>query len=97
MNILLQHSIKLSPGVMARRVGKEMFILSVKSECYFGLDEVGSRMFSLLTEGASVGDTLRLLESEYAADREKLRSDLESLIQELARHELIEIVASPEP
>jgi hypothetical protein len=94
MNMLLQQFMRLSPDVMARRVGKETFILSVKSECYFGLDEIGSRMFVLLTEGASVGDTLRQMESEYAVEREKLESDLVSLIGELARHQLIEIVAS---
>ena len=96
MTMLLQQSIKLSPDVMARRVGKEMFILSVQSECYFGLDEVGSRMLVLLTEGASVADTLRQLESEYAAGREQLQNDLELLIGELSHHRLIEIVASPE-
>ena len=90
MNI--QQSIKLSPDVMARRVGNETFILSIKSECYFGLDEVGSRMFALLTEGASIGDTLRQLESEYAADREMLQTDLEALIVELSRYHLIEVV-----
>ena len=94
MNMLLHQSIKLAPDVMARRVGKETFILSVKSESYFGLDEVGSRIFALLTGGASVGDTLQQLECEYDADREKLQSDLVSLIGELSRHELIEIVAS---
>jgi hypothetical protein len=97
MNSFLQQSIKLSPDVMARRVGNEIFILSVKSECYFGLDEVGARMFALLTEGTSVGDTLRQLEVEYAADLNILQRDLEGLIAELARHQLIEIVTSPEP
>ena len=51
-------------------------------------------LFALLTGGASVGDTLQQLECEYDADREKLQSDLVSLIGELSRHELIEIVAS---
>jgi hypothetical protein len=96
MDTFLQQSIRLSPDVMARRVGKELFILSVRSECYFGLDEVGARMFTLLTQGASIGDTLTRLEVEYAADLEILRRDLESLIGELARHQLIEIVANPE-
>ena len=96
MDPLLQQSIKLSPDVMARHVGKQLFILSVKTECYFGLDEVGSRMFALLTAGASVGDTLDQLEAEYAADQDVLRRDLESLIGQLSSHQLIEIVTNPE-
>lgn len=96
MNTFHRQRIKLSSDVMARRIGKEFFILSIKSECYYGLDEVGSRMFALLTEGASVGDTLKQLEIEYAVDPEVLRSDLKGLIDELARRELIQIVANPE-
>ena len=94
---MLQQSIKLSPDVMARRVGNELFILSVKSECYFGLDEIGARMFALLTGGASVGETLRHLEMEYDADPAVLQRDLERLISELTRHQLIESVTPLEP
>jgi hypothetical protein len=97
MNMLLQQSIKLSPDVMARRVGDELFILNVKSECYFGLDEIGARMFALLTGGASVGDTLKQLEAEYDADPEVLRRDLAGLIDELARYRLIESTTHSEP
>ena len=97
MDTFLKQSIRLSPDVMARHVGKQLFILNVNRECYFGLDEVGSRMFALLTGGASVGDTLGQLEAEYATDLDVLRRDLESLIGQLSRHELIEIVSKPEP
>ena len=96
MDTFLQQSIRLSPNVMARHVGKQLFILSVKTECYFGLDEVGSRMFTLLTGGASVGDTLEQLEIEYAADLDVLRRDLENLIGKLSSHHLIEIVTNTE-
>ena len=56
MSDLHHQHVRLAPDVMARTVGKELFILSVTKERYFGLDEIGSRMFSLLTQGASVGE-----------------------------------------
>jgi hypothetical protein len=96
MSAFSHQRIQLSPDVMARRIGKEFVILNVKRECYFGLDEVGARMFALLTEGSSIEDVLRQLELEYSADPERLRQDLEGLIGELVRHELIQIVARPE-
>ena len=94
MNTFHQQCIKISPDVMVRRIGNEFFILNIKSECYFGLDDVGARMITLLTEGTSVGDTLKQLEIEYAADPEVLSSDLESLIGELVRHNLILPIAA---
>jgi hypothetical protein len=93
MNLLHQQCIRLSPDVMARRVGDEVFILNIKSECYFGLDDVGARMFALLTEGASVGETLQQLEMEYDVDPVVLRRDIEGLINELIRQQLIQMVA----
>ncbi len=96
MSAFSHQRVQISPDVMARRIGKEFFILNVKRECYFGLDEVGARMFALLTEGSSIDEVLRQLEIEYSADPERLRQDLEGLIGELARHELIQIVARPE-
>ena len=97
MSELHHQHIRLAPDVMARPVGKELFILNVTNERYFGLDEIGSRMFSLLTQGASVGEVLGKLETEYAVDPETLCKDVEGLIQDLARHELIQVVATPEP
>jgi len=97
MTELRHQHVRLATDVMARPVGKELFILNVRNERYFGLDEVGARMFSLLTQGASVGEALGQLETEYAVDPETLCRDIEGLIQELARYELIQVVATLEP
>jgi len=96
MSELRHQHIRLAPDVMARRVGNELFILNVKTERYFGLDEVGSRTFFLLTDGASVGEALGQLETEYAVDPETLSKDIEGLIRQLAEHELIQVVATPQ-
>ena len=90
MNVSYKQCFKVAPDVMARRVGDEVFILSIQRQCYFGLDEVGSRMFGMLSEGASAGETLRQLEQEYSVEPELLRRDFENLVSELAKHQLIE-------
>lgn len=92
-----QQHIRLSPDVMARHVGNELFILKIKSECYFGLDELGSRILTLLTEGSSIGEMLRQVESEYAVDPEVLTHDTDVMIAKLIEHQLIQIVVNQEP
>ena len=92
MSALSQQRIRLLPEVMARRVGTEIFFLNVERACYYGLEEVGARMFSLLTEGLSVEDVVARLQIEYSVEPEVLRRDIESLIGELTRHELIQLV-----
>src|SRR5690349_18334491 len=97
MTTSLTQCFKLAPDVMARRVGGEVFILSIQRQCYFGLDEVGARIFALLSDGSSTGAILHQLEEEYSVDPELLRQDFENLIAELSRHELIETVPEHQP
>jgi len=93
MSALSQQRFRLLPEVMARRVGGEIFFLNVERACYYGLEEVVARMFSLLTEGLSVEDVVERLQIEYSVEPEVLRRDIETLIGELTRHELIQLVS----
>lgn len=92
MSEFFQQRFQVLPEVMARRVGGEIFFLNVKRECYYGLEEVGARMFVLLTEGLSVEDVIRQLEIEYSVEPAVLRVDIEKLIGELTGHELIQAI-----
>lgn len=80
---------KPSPDAMAREVGGELVILHLGRGVYFGLDEVGTRIWQLLDEGltlAAVGDRL---EEEYDVERTTLDRDLEALIGQLLEHDLV--------
>ena len=43
---------QLSPDVLFQEVSGEMVLLDLNSEQYFGLDEIGARIWSLLESGA---------------------------------------------
>ena len=92
MTELSQRRFRLLPDVMARRVGEEIVFLNVQRECYYGLEEVGARMFTLLTEGLMVEDVVQRLQVEYSVEPDVLQRDIESLIGDLTRHELIQII-----
>ena len=92
MSIPFESRITVPPGVLVSEVGLESVFLNLKSSNYFGLDEVGTRMWKLLTTSESIQEAYQLLLQEYDIDEVQLQSDLDELIQKLTANGLIEIV-----
>jgi Coenzyme PQQ synthesis protein D (PqqD) len=80
-----------APNVMIRVIGDEAVILNLKSELYLGLNPVGTRMWTVLHEAPSIQAAYDSLLSEYEVAPERLRQDLDELLDQLLRQELIEM------
>lgn len=61
----------------------EAAILQLSSGSYFGLDEVGARIWRALQESTTPADIVRLLLEEYDAEPETCRSDVMNLLAEM--------------
>jgi hypothetical protein len=79
--------------VLIRELDGESVLLNLESECYVGLDEVGTRMWAALTTGASVQAAFEELMDEYEVDAERLRGDLTRFIRELVEQGLVTVRA----
>lgn len=93
LNDMHTNKLRIPEQVMARQVGDETVILDLASGQYFGLDEVGSRVWALLSEGRHVENICDVLAAEYDTSREQLLSDVRKLIDELIERQLVR----PEP
>jgi len=71
----------------------EAVLLNLKSEKYFGLDPVGTRMWTLLTTSDSIQSAYETLLDEYDVGAEKLRLDMQGLIEKLIANGLMEVAA----
>lgn len=80
---------RIPPHVMARQVGDETVILDLGSGTYFGLDPVGARMWQLIGEGKTLGETCDILLGEYDVPREQLELDVAELAEKLLAQKLI--------
>jgi Coenzyme PQQ synthesis protein D (PqqD) len=76
--------------VLLQQVGEESVLLNLEKECYFGLDPVGTRMWEALTKANTVEGAYRQLLSAYDVDEQRLRQDLEKLIEGLVENGLLE-------
>ena len=76
---------------MSRRVGAETVILHLSSGTYFGLDAVGTRAWTLLSEGKSLGEACTQMLEEFDVSRTTLETDICRLAEELTQKNLIRL------
>ena len=80
----------VSKDVLFQEVSGETVLLDLESEQYFGLDEVGTRIWALLNEGQGVAAIVETLLTEYEVEREQLEGDVRELLAALLDAGLIE-------
>ena len=76
--------------VLFQEVSGETVLLDLESEQYFGLDEVGTRIWALLNEGQGVAAIVETLLTVYEVEREQLEADVRELLAALLDAGLIE-------
>ena len=80
----LNQNVTLSPEVISQEVSGETVLLDLESENYFGLDEVGTRIWQLMKETNDLQAIYRTLLTEYDVSEERLQKDLDTLLGEIA-------------
>ena len=87
----LESRISVPEEVFFRETGGEAVLLNMESGKYYGLDEVGTRMWTWLAQHGRVEPAYRALLDEYDVTEEQLRQDLLRLIDELASYGLLQV------
>jgi hypothetical protein len=84
------------PAVIFQKLGDGAVLFSPSTEIYFGLNEVGARVWELLPPvSASVDDICAALSREYPeVPIETIRTDVGELLENLRREKLVTL---PEP
>lgn len=95
MKRALAHSedlrLRVLPHVSVRELEGRSVLLNLESECYLGLDEVGTRMWNVLTSGLTVKTACQQLLLEYEVEPLALERDLDAFVEELIGSGLVEL------
>lgn len=91
MSISFSDRVKIPDDVLISKLQEESVILNLDSERYYGLDDVGTRILSVLTTSDSIEAAYQTLLKEYDVDGEALRQDLLALVEELVNQGLVRI------
>jgi hypothetical protein len=78
-----------NPDAMSSSVGIETVILHFTAGTYFGLDEVGTRIWQLVQSRRSVREIRDTLLDEYDVDEERCDRAVHAFLASLAEHGLI--------
>ncbi len=90
MDLHSHSKVSAHPDVVWRLVEGEVVLLNVTSGHYYSLDDVGSRIWSLLpAEGTTLAALQAQLEEEFDAPAEVIDRDLRALIERLASVQLV--------
>lgn len=81
--------VTMRDGVMFNRAGEEIVLLDLDSGTYYGLDEVGGRLWELITGTSTVGEAIETMLGEYEVERDVLERDVFRLLGELEEKGLI--------
>ena len=93
MEISFADRVKMPDEILITGLQGESVILNLNSERYFGLDDVGTRFLSVLTNANSIQAAYETLLQEYDVEGEVLRQDLISIIGQLVDQGLVEIAS----
>jgi Coenzyme PQQ synthesis protein D (PqqD) len=78
---------------MAQEVNGETVLLDLKSENYFGLNDVGTRIWQLLAEGQDLRSVKNRLLTEFEVEEQTLLADMALLLTEMVDQGIIELGA----
>jgi hypothetical protein len=85
----LNQTIAPSPDVISQEVSGETVLLNMASEDYFGLDEVGTRIWQLIKQTNDLQAIYQTLLEEYDVSESRMHRDLDNLLAEISRLGLI--------
>ena len=81
--------IRIPDDVLWSEVGDDIVLLNLAKGNYFGLDGVGSRIWSLIVAKTSRDEILSTIGREYEIDLDRARQDLDALFKDLVEEGLI--------
>ena len=81
--------IRLHPKALLEEVDNEGFALHMDSGVYYELNSTGYRILRDLLDGASVDDVVANISTAYDVARAQVSKDVDQLLADLRRYELI--------
>jgi hypothetical protein len=87
--ISLADPIKISPDVVFRTLDGEAVLLNLQSGVYFGLNEMGTKIWNILAENCSLEEVHSRILQEYAVEPELAKTDLLKLTAQLLEKGLV--------
>lgn len=84
-------TVQMAEHVSIADLGGDAVLMDGRSGEYFGLNEVGARIFTLAQDPATVQQILDEILDEFDVDRDRLRADAVAFLADLKSKKLIQV------
>jgi hypothetical protein len=91
MELSLELKAAVAPDVLVQETLDESVLLNIRTGHYFGLNSVGTRMWTVLTTATSLRAACETLQDEYEVEAPRLEQDVRQLVTQLAEAGLLEV------
>jgi hypothetical protein len=91
MECTLEMKAVVPPDVLVQETLGESVLLNIRNGQYFGLDSVGTRMWTVFTHADSLRAACDELAAEYDVDGQRLEQDVCTLVNQLTQFGLLEV------
>lgn len=91
--VALQSKVRVPPDVLMQEVDGESVLLDLRTETYFGLDEVGTLLFRTLKEQGTLTAAVDAGLAAFEVERAELTGDLLALVEDLVAQGLLVVEA----
>lgn len=80
-----------NPDTLVAALGDETVMMSLSRNNYYGLDDVGSRIWQLLAQPQTIPLLCTSLQQEFAVDAETCQRDVTIFVQKLVDEGLVAV------
>jgi len=80
---------KIAENVLFQELDGEAVLLSLDEGCYFGLDELGTRIWKLIEDNLDESQVVEKIVEEYDVEPDQARQDLDKFLGDLEESGLI--------
>lgn len=91
--VSLKEFITINQDVVFRELEGEAVILNLETGTYFGLNDVGTRIWNLMHTHGSLQKVAEIMQEEYEVPREVLERDLLGLVGRLSEKGLVSVAS----
>jgi len=91
MSVSLETTVRVPADVVLRELDGEAVILNLASGFYFGLDQVGTRIWRLCERLGSLQAVWEAMQQEFEASDDTLRTDLLAFVSRLSENGLMRV------
>lgn len=91
MDLSRDSTVVATPLQVGADLGEEVIILHLTNGRYFGLGNVGARIWKLLRDPVTIGEIERVLLEEYEVAPERCHDEVQRLVNQLVDQGLVEV------